>query len=121
MSKLQLTRGAVVALLAWLATMLLVFWLLIIARTNIINTLSTPEAQADWQRWQQEETARQADPKAPARRRAPKSPQPPALVLMRDNFPAVAAALLVVVTICFLFGAMTLRGLFKNGEQSSQA
>ncbi len=77
MSKLPLTRGGTALLLIWLATMLLCFWLLTLARANIIATLSTPEAQADWRRWQQEETARQADPNVPARRRAPKSPEPP--------------------------------------------
>src|SRR5688572_4679680 len=109
MSKLRLTRGAAALWLAWLATMLLVFWLLTLARASVLATLSTPEAQADWRRWQQEETARQTDPHAPARRRAPQSPEPPALVLMRDSFPAVAASLLVVVTICFLFGVLTFR------------
>jgi hypothetical protein len=107
MFKLRLSRGALTILLAWLATMLVSLWLLFLARQHVIATLSTPEAQAEWRRWQQDETARQADQATPARRRAPKSPEPPALMLMRDNFPAVASALLVVVTICFAFGAMT--------------
>jgi hypothetical protein len=96
--------------------MFLVFWLMTIARQSVIASLSGPEAQAQWQRWQQEEAARQADPAAPVRRRAPKSPEPPALVLMRDSFPAVVAAMLTVTTLCFAFAVMSLRGIRQRGR-----
>ena len=108
------SRGMLLIGLAWLATMLAVFWLLTLARQSVIARLSGPEAQAQWQRWQQEEAARQADPAAPVRRRAPKSPEPPALVLMRDSVPAIVAAMLTVTTLCFVFAVMSLGGIGRK-------
>jgi hypothetical protein len=96
---------------AWLFTICVVLALLNVARNQVIARLSQPEALAEWRRWQQEEAARQADPHALVKRRPPKSAEPPALVLMRDSFPAVAAAILVVVTLCFAFAVMSLHGL----------
>jgi hypothetical protein len=91
--------------------MALTVCLLTLARQQTISRLSSPAAQADWQRWQQQESQRQSDPSAPVRRRTPKSTEPPALVLLRDSFPAVAVAVMVVVTICFAFGVLSLKGL----------
>lgn len=118
---LRPTRGMLMIALAWLATMALVFWLLTIARQHVIARLSGPEAQAHWQRWQQAEAARQVDPLSPVRRRAPKSPEPPALVMMRDSFAAIVVAMLVVVTVCFAFAVLTLRGSWAQADHCRKA
>ncbi len=107
-------RGFLVAGACWLLVMALVVWLLIHVRHRVIASLVTPAAQADWQDWRQAETAREANPQAPVRRRAPKSAEPPALVLLRDSFPAVVGAMLVVTTLCFAFGWISLRGLGRR-------
>jgi hypothetical protein len=99
---------------AWLAMMAVVWWLLSVARQRVIADLSRPEAQADWQQWKEDETARHNDPNAPVRRRPPKSDEPPALVLMRDNFAAILGVCLVVATICFGFAMLVLRGVFGD-------
>jgi hypothetical protein len=99
---------------AWLAMTCVVVGLLVVARSQLIARLSRPDAQADWERWQQEEAARQANPETPVKRRPPKSAQPPAFVLMRDSFPAVVAALLVVTTLCFAFAVMSLHGFGRG-------
>jgi len=108
------TRGMLLIALAWLATMIAVVWLLTAVRQRVIADLSGPDAQSQWQRWRQAEAARQADPAAPVRRRAPKSNEPPALVLMRDSFPAIVAAMLVVSSLCFAFGVISLRGILRR-------
>jgi hypothetical protein len=110
----QTNRSRRIVLVAWILTMAASFLLLWIARGQIIATYSQPQAQADWQRWQAEEAARQADPSSPVRRRPPRSAEPPPLVLMRDSFPAVAATLLVVVSVCFAFAVLSLGGLVKG-------
>jgi hypothetical protein len=110
----QTKCSRLIVVLAWILTMAASFTLLWFARGQIIATYSQPRAQADWQRWQAEEAARQADLKSPVRRRPPKSAEPPPLVLMRDSFPAVAATLLVVVSVCFAFAVLSLGGLFKG-------
>jgi hypothetical protein len=110
----RLSRGMLFVALGWLATMALTFWLLTLARQHVIASLSTPEAQGQWQRWQQEEAERQADPTSSVRRRAPKSPEPPALVLMRDSFSAIVGAMFVVATLCFAFAVMSLSGILPK-------
>jgi len=72
-------------------------------RTRVLDELSTPEAQARWQKWKNE-----ADQPGPVRRQAPKSEEPPMLVLMRDNFAAILVAALTFYS--FLFGLAVLLG-----------
>ena len=110
----MLSRSTILWFVAWLATLAVVVWMLTLARQRVIATLGSPEAQADWQRWREEEAARQADPGAPVRRRMPKSLEPPALVLMRDHFPAIVAMSLLVTSVCFGFAVLTFRGYGRN-------
>lgn len=111
---MSISRSSILLGVAWLVTMLVLVAALVVARQAVISSLSTPAAQAQWQRWKQEETARQADPQTSVKRRVPNSPEPPALVLMRDSFPAIVAALTVVATLCFAFGVLSLRGLRRQ-------
>ena len=93
------STAAIAWLAGWLATLAITLWLLSVARQQVIADLSRPEARADWQRWKQDETQRQQQGNAPVRRRAPKSDVPPALILMRDSFPAIAGISLMVVSL----------------------
>lgn len=112
MPKLSITNA--LWFLGWLATLLVVAWLLWTARQRVVADLNRPEARADWQQWQRDEAARQADATAPVRRRPPKSAEPPALILLRDSFPAIAAVCMLAATICYGFVMLALRGIFAG-------
>lgn len=69
-------------------------------RRVALATYGTPQAQAEWEAWRQ--AARQmADSSGPVRRRPPSSPQPPALVLMRDHFGVCLAGALLLASVLF--------------------
>jgi hypothetical protein len=107
---LKRTTSNLLWLAGWLATLAVALWLLSVARQRVIADLSRPEAKADWQQWKQDEIERQRQADAPVRRKAPKSDEPPALVLMRDSFPAIAGLALTVVTVCYGFVMLVFRG-----------
>jgi hypothetical protein len=74
-------------------------------RQQAIATYGTAEAQTEWDTWRADAT-KHAEDSGPVRRRAPKSVQPPALVLMRDHFAVCLGLALVLSTI--LFGTLML-------------
>lgn len=86
----------------YLALLAIGIGLLLYARQATIAALDTPEARAQWQEWKTKETARQARGEGPVRRRAPKSDEPPGLVIMRDSFVGVVLGSVAVGT--FLYG-----------------
>jgi hypothetical protein len=57
------------------------FW----QRQQVLTTMSTAEARAEWDTWRDDVIRQQSNP-GPVQRRIPKSTEPPALVLMRDYF-----------------------------------
>lgn len=63
------------------ATVSAVFW----QRHQVLVTMSTTEARAEWDTWRDDVIRQQSNP-GPVQRRIPKSTEPPALVLMRDYF-----------------------------------
>jgi len=81
-------------------------------RENVLAVYGTPEAQVEWDTWREDAT-RLAEGAGPVKRRAPKSAEPPALVLMRDYF-AICLGLAVVLS-TVLFGTLMLfiRGALK--------
>lgn len=95
-----MTRRAKWLWLAGYALLLgLLVMLLVSGRRQVLQNLSTPEARQQWEAWR-EAAARQAEA-GPVRRRPPKSPEPPALVLMRDHFTVVATAAVVFSTLLY--------------------
>jgi hypothetical protein len=86
-------RGMWGLLMGWLALVVIVIGGMFMARQETLATMSTPEAQAEWDAWRESEVNQRDD--LPVKRRPPKSPEPPALVLMRDHFPVLLGAAVV--------------------------
>ena len=88
------------------------------ARRWALAELERPEARAQWEKWRQDETRRAAEETgSPVRRRPPKSSEPPTLVLLRDSFPAVVAAAVVIGSVLFGFVMLTVRGMMSGSRQ----
>lgn len=83
------------------------------ARQQAIRTYGSTAAQEEWDEWRQV-AIDQAQGKGPVMRKAPKSAEPPALVLMRDHFGScLGAALFAAVGLYGTFAVM-LRGAFQT-------
>src|SRR4051812_7409126 len=54
-------------------------------RRQALEVYGSKQAQSEWDEWR-EDANRMAQQPSPVKRRAPRSVQPPALVLMRDYF-----------------------------------
>ena len=103
---------AAIAYVAWIAAILsLAFG----ARRSVLDTLATPQAQAEWDHWRA--AAKDLNEHGPVQRRVPKSVEPPALVLMRDYFGTVLAAGGLFGTLLFAAVALPLRGVVLSRRQ----
>jgi hypothetical protein len=85
--------------LALVAVVVVVMFLL---RQSVLANLETPQAQSDWNKWRIEAST-QDGTHGPVQRSAPRSTQPPALVLMRDYFGAILVGLLLPVSALYGF------------------
>jgi hypothetical protein len=105
-------------LAAYLAMIVAVVWLILSVRSWTLAAMSTAREQANWDAFRSEEI-RNETAGGPVSRRVPKSPQPPALVLMRDHFPVVMSAGLVFASL--LFGALmiAIRGAWASPAEGS--
>jgi hypothetical protein len=110
----------------WLAGYLLAMAALVagmfLARQAVVSSFSSPEALAEWRQWKAE-TERIRKEGGPVQRRAVTSDEPPALVLMRDSFPAILAGSVAIGSFLFAFLAFTIRGSIRtpteiNGEHA---
>jgi hypothetical protein len=98
--------------LGYLATVALVLAGLFAARGCALETYGTVKAQRDWHAWRN--VASRQTGSEPVRRRAPESPQPPALLLMRDHFVACAILAVLLTTVLFATVAVMLSGTLKR-------
>ena len=102
----------------WLAGYLLFLAAIVLgvfqARDRVLKVFGTPQVAAEWDEWR--EAVRQQADRGPVRRRPPKSPEPPALVLMRDHFAVVMAAAVVFGSLLFATFAIAVRGVFARGK-----
>jgi len=89
-----------------------VVWAMFAARDAAITSLSTPEAVADWERWRAD-VAADRDRPAPVARRVPKSTEPPAVVLMRDNFGVLLAGAVFFSSLLFWISAWLATGMLR--------
>ena len=78
----------------------LIAWSMFAARRWAMAELASPAAQGDWQAWR-EDVKRQQTESAPVRLRVPKSPEPPAEVLLRDYFGVLMTGALVLSSFLF--------------------
>lgn len=86
-------------------------------RGEAIADLERPEVLAQWQAWKAE-TQRLSRAGGPVSRRPVTSEEPPALVLLRDNFPAVVATSLLAASFLFGFLAFVARGSLAHKRRS---
>jgi hypothetical protein len=110
----MLTRGNLIWLVCYLATMAAVVWGLFVARQRTLAAYSGPAGLAAWREWQQAAEERSRDPTAPVQRRAPASGEPPALLMMRDNFPAILGGAIVTGSFLYGFLMLTIRGVMRR-------
>jgi hypothetical protein len=115
---IRVTRGTLLWIIAYLATMAGAIVLLWSARANMLALLDDPQQRAQWQEWKRQEEARSLEDKSPVERRPPVSQEPPTLVLMRDHFAAVVVACLAAGTVLFGFLAMAIRGMLAEPKDA---
>jgi hypothetical protein len=111
---MRLTRAKILLLLAYVATMVAVVATLLAARRSALATLDTPQAHEQWRAWKAE-TERQKKTGGPIDRRTVRSDEPPALILLRDRFPAILVTSLLIGSFLFMFLAFVAWGAFRNG------
>ena len=73
-------------------------------RSRVLQVMGTAEEARRWQEWR--EDAEEAGEIGGVARRAPKSSEPPALVLMRDHIWVIAVAALVFGTVFYVLVIM---------------
>ena len=95
------------------------------ARRHVIETLDTPEARAQWEKFLKAERERAEQQDAPVRRRVSTSDEPPHLVLLRDHFAAILGSLALLLTCLYGFLALmqevVLRGKRAQGAKPGDA
>jgi hypothetical protein len=107
-------RFSLAWLLAYVATMALVCAGLAYGRANLLAAYGSEEAFSDWNMWRFEVAVEQGMGKPSVQRRIPKSEEPPALVLMRDYFPACLGLALLLSTVLFGTFAFFVRGALQH-------
>ena len=87
-------------------------WGMRFARQRVIDSLGSPEALAQWRAFA-EETRKEPAPGQAVARRPVKSDEPPALVLMRDYFTAIAGTSLLIGSFVYAFLAFLVLGSWQ--------
>ncbi len=108
----RIRPGLLLFLAAYVVLLVVVVAAMVQVRRTTLDTMGTPEAQAEWQAWRESEPNQRDD--LPVKRRAPKSTEPPALVLMRDYFPVLMSAAVVFSSLLFAALAIAARGVFSG-------
>lgn len=111
-----------VTIVIWLAAYA-IFITLIIAgllygRRQALSVYGTAEAQAEWDAWREDASKMTTGP-GPVKRRPPKSPEPPALKLMRDYFGICLALAVILSTVLFSTFMFFLHGALEQSKPDS--
>lgn len=107
MPKLQPTHVAWAA--AYLVFIAAIIFGVFYARRRALEIYGTTSAQSEWETWREDAT-KMSKGAGPVTRRPPKSPQPPALLLMRDYFGICLSLSVVLSTILFATFMLFLQG-----------
>jgi hypothetical protein len=105
-------RAWVIWLPLYVATLALVTWGMFTGRKYAVELYGTPEAQSDWDQWV--EDVREEGGEGPVRRRVPRAPRPPALVLMQDQFVTCLVGALVLSSAMFATVAFFVHGVLTG-------
>jgi hypothetical protein len=98
-------------LLAYLAILAIVIGGVFYGRAQALAIYGSQEAQTEWDAWREDAKKMTTGP-GPVKRRAPKSIQPPALVLMRDYFNICLAGAVLLTSVLFGTFMVLIRGAF---------
>ncbi|MBW3595757.1 MAG: hypothetical protein KY475_00615 [Planctomycetes bacterium] len=107
-----MSRSAAVWLILYIAWMSLLVGGLIAGRQAVLQAYSGAEAKAEWDEFRRDMA--KLSEEGPVKRRAPKSPEPPALRLMRDYFGVCLTATIVFGSLLFAMLAGAGRGAFSQ-------
>ena len=111
----RLQKAGVAWLVAYLVTIALIVGLVLHVRANILESLSTPEARAEWDQWRR--AADEQSKSGPVRRAKSESPEPPTLVLLRDYFGIMLTAAIVFSSLLFATAMIAIRGAYGAGRK----
>ena len=99
--------------LAYVSVVAAVVAALAYARQQALRTYGTEQAQGEWDEWRDQATE-QAQGQGPVTRRAPKSAEPPALVLMRDYFAVCLVIAVTLTSVLFVTFVGLVRGALRT-------
>ncbi len=104
-------------LAAYLVAMGLVVWMVTWARSWAIATYDTPAGHEHWQEDRDELGEQQATDENPVRRHVARTDDPPALVMLQDNFGVSLGGALLLSTAVFAAIAFLARGALSPSPQ----
>lgn len=107
-----MTRTSIAWLVCYVAWMALLLGGLFWARQTAFRVYGGVAAQADWNQFRDDMARLARD--GPVERRPPKSPEPPALVLMRDYFGVSLVGAVVFGSLLFAMLMGATRGAFTR-------
>jgi len=109
-------------LIAYLTTAVALTAGLVYVRGRTVADLSRPESLAQWRRWK-DETQRQSgkENRGPVAREPVRSDEPPALILLRDDFAAVLGVGLLIGSFLFGFLMVLARGVWAGDRKKPPA
>jgi hypothetical protein len=111
---LRVTTSHLGWLIAYLAMLALVTRGVFYGRQQALAVYGSAEAQTEWDAWRSD-AKKMAEQPSTVKRRAPKSAEPPALVLMRDYFVVCFAGAVVLSTVLFGTFMLLVQGACRVG------
>src|SRR5262249_44571386 len=93
-----------------------VIWGMNAWRQIVVTNLSTPDAKVAWAQ-ARTELSQEDGTRGPVQRVAPKSPEPPMLVLLRDYFSACVFGLLAPLSALYAFIAWITCGILRQPNE----
>ena len=110
---MKASAGTVIWLLMYVAMLAAVIGGMVHMRGVAMEVYGTREAQSEWDAWR-DDAQKMADDPSVVQRRAPKSVQPPALVLMRDYFAVCLGGAIVLSSVLFGTFMVLVRGAMQS-------
>lgn len=96
----RVLRSHLAWLVGYVATIALVTAGVYYGRQQAVAVYGSGQAQQDWDAWRSD-AKKMSEQRNQVQRRAPKSTEPPALVLMRDHFAVCLTIAIVLSTVLF--------------------
>jgi hypothetical protein len=106
-------------LFAYAAVLALITAGVFYGRRQALAIYGSAGAQEEWNAWRAD-AQKMADQPSTVKRRAPKSAEPPALVLMRDYFAVCLGLAIVLSTVLFGTFMFFVRGAMQRSEDFSR-